>query len=130
MTHSAVLRVDVVYSPQARQVQARTLLLPAGATVRQALIATQWWPPHAWQDALTVPGTAPSQDTESRPALSLGIWGRHCALDSPLHDGDRVEVCRALLIDPKVARRERFQQQGARSAGLFAQRRPGAKAGY
>jgi hypothetical protein len=29
-----------------------------------------------------------------------------------------------------VARRERFSKQGAKSAGLFAQRRAGSKAGY
>ncbi|MGH8819682.1 MAG: RnfH family protein, partial [Rhodoferax sp.] len=31
---------------------------------------------------------------------------------------------------PKVARRERFRKQGARTAGLFAKKRPGAKPGY
>jgi len=29
-----------------------------------------------------------------------------------------------------VARRERFQKQGAKTAGLFAKRRAGAKPGY
>ena len=47
-----------------------------------------------------------------------------------LREGDRVEVLRELRVDPKVARRERFNQQGARSTGLFARRRPGAKSGY
>ena len=46
---------------------------------------------------------------------------------SVLRDGDRVEIYRPLRVDPKVARRERFRKQGARAAGLFAQRRPGAK---
>jgi hypothetical protein len=41
-----------------------------------------------------------------------------------------VELYRPLLVDPKVARRERFRRQGARNTGLFAQRRPGAKPGY
>jgi putative ubiquitin-RnfH superfamily antitoxin RatB of RatAB toxin-antitoxin module len=41
-----------------------------------------------------------------------------------------VEVYRELLVDPKVARRERFRKQGSRAAGLFARRKPGAKAGY
>ena len=35
-----------------------------------------------------------------------------------------------LRVDPKVARRERFNDQGAKSAGLFTKKRPGAKAGY
>jgi sulfur carrier protein len=58
------------------------------------------------------------------------VWGRRVPLDTPLRDGDRVEVYRPLRVDPKVARRERFVRQGARSTGLFAQRRPGAKQGY
>jgi putative ubiquitin-RnfH superfamily antitoxin RatB of RatAB toxin-antitoxin module len=47
-----------------------------------------------------------------------------------LQDHDRVEICRALTVDPKVARRARFVKQGARTTGLFARKRPGAKAGY
>jgi putative ubiquitin-RnfH superfamily antitoxin RatB of RatAB toxin-antitoxin module len=47
-----------------------------------------------------------------------------------LKEGDRVEWLRGLRVDPKVARRERFQKQGSRAAGLFASRRPGAKQGY
>ncbi|HYP70717.1 MAG TPA: RnfH family protein, partial [Variovorax sp.] len=47
-----------------------------------------------------------------------------------LKDGDRLELCRDLVVDPKVARRERFARQGARGTGLFAKRRTGAKAGY
>ncbi|MBC7601765.1 MAG: RnfH family protein, partial [Ramlibacter sp.] len=45
-------------------------------------------------------------------------------------DGDRVEVYRVLIVDPKVARRERFRKQGNNNAVLFATRRVGAKAGY
>ncbi|NDC61669.1 MAG: RnfH family protein [Betaproteobacteria bacterium] len=58
------------------------------------------------------------------------VWGNPVAADAVLQDGDRLEWLRALRVDPKVARRERFQQQGARVAGLFATRRPGAKQGY
>jgi putative ubiquitin-RnfH superfamily antitoxin RatB of RatAB toxin-antitoxin module len=47
-----------------------------------------------------------------------------------LVDGDRLEVYRPLTVDPKVARRQRFVRQGAKTAGLFAKKRPGAKAGY
>ena len=58
-------------------------------------------------------------------AGAVGIWGKATALNKPLYDGDRVEVYRPLRVDPKVARRERFARQGARSAGLFA-RKPAA----
>ena len=62
--------------------------------------------------------------------LTAGIWGRAAMPTQVLEDGDRVELYRALRVDPKVARRERFKGQGSRGAGLFAKRRAGGKAGY
>lgn len=59
-----------------------------------------------------------------------GVWGRVVEPGQQLRDNDRVEVYRPLTVDPKVARRERFARQGARTTGLFASRRPGGKAGY
>ena len=57
---------------------------------------------------------------------AVGVWGKAAPLTHVLRDSDRVEVYRPLRVDPKVARRERFVSQGARSAGLFAHK-PGAK---
>ena len=62
--------------------------------------------------------------------LNAGIWGKHFSLNHKLKDNDRVEIYRPLRVDPKVARRERFTSQGAKRAGLFANKRAGAKAGY
>lgn len=67
---------------------------------------------------------------EDWQAMTPGVWGRAAAWSDAVRAGDRIELCRPLRVDPKVARRERFQQQGARGAGLFAKRRPGGKAGY
>ncbi len=58
------------------------------------------------------------------------VWGKPVEMTHTLKDGDRLEVLRPLRVDPKVARRERFQKQGAKTAGLFAKRRAGAKPGY
>jgi putative ubiquitin-RnfH superfamily antitoxin RatB of RatAB toxin-antitoxin module len=63
-------------------------------------------------------------------ALRAGVWGKQCETDHVLQDTDRVEIYRKLRVDPKVARRERFNKQGSKGAGLFATNRPGAKAGY
>ena len=60
----------------------------------------------------------------------LALWGRPADPAHVLRDGDRLEWLRPLKVDPKVARRERFKGQGAKTAGLFASRRPGAKPGY
>lgn len=107
--------VIVMYSPAPRQVLEWPLQLAEGATVRDAILASGF------------AAASPQADLE---ALEVGVWGRRCTLQQPLREGDRVEVYRPLLVDPKVARRERFQKQGARAAGLFAKRRPGAKPGY
>jgi len=62
--------------------------------------------------------------------LDVGVWGKAVSRQHALRAGDRVELYRPLTVDPKVARRARFVRQGAKSAGLFATRRAGGKAGY
>lgn len=104
----AQLCVEVVFSAAAGQAQEWTLQLPPGACVL---------------DALRAVGLQES-------ACAAGIWGRRAERSQLLQDGDRVELYRSLLVDPKVARRERFARQGARGAGLFSRQRPGGKAGY
>ena len=39
--------------------------------------------------------------------LKVGIFGSVCKLDQPLRQGDRVEIYRPLIHDPKEARRHR-----------------------
>ena len=106
-------RVTVLYSPAPREVLEWVVDLPEGASAGEAVRASGW------------PDAVPGADLPD-----LGIWGRRCAPGQVLREGDRVEVYRALVVDPKVARRERFRKQGTRGAGLFANRRPGAKPGY
>jgi len=43
-------------------------------------------------------------------ARTVGLWGRACALDAGLRDGDRVEIHRPLARDPNEARRLRARQ--------------------
>jgi uncharacterized protein len=61
--------------------------LPAGATLRDALAAAGF-----------------ELDCERQ---AVGIFGKRAALDTALSPGDRVEIYRALTIDPKEARRQR-----------------------
>ncbi|MEK6805131.1 MAG: RnfH family protein [Pseudomonadota bacterium] len=42
-----------------------------------------------------------------QPPLRLGVFGRARKPDEPVKEGDRIEVYRELLIDPKDARRRR-----------------------
>ena len=112
---AAVICVTVSYSPRARAVHEVTLQLPPGSTLAQAIRASGLLGPFTELDGAR---------------LMTGVWGRKAGADQLLRDLDRVEIYRVLKVDPKVARRERFAKQGARSAGLFARRRPGAKPGY
>jgi len=37
----------------------------------------------------------------------VGIFGKACKLTDSLHDGDRIEIYRSLIADPKEARKKR-----------------------
>jgi len=77
------------------------------------------WPDQATEVALALPPGATVADAlaESRLASrhpeidvarsAVGIFGRRVARDRVLADGDRVEVYRPLVADPKEARRRR-----------------------
>jgi len=40
----------------------------------------------------------------------VGIYGKLAALEQPLEDGDRVEIYRPLIADPKETRKRRAQE--------------------
>lgn len=105
----------MVYAPTARQVHEVDLTLAEPCNVLTALQQSGLLQRFAELD---------KQD------ILLGVWGRQVSLTQVLRDQDRVEIYRPLRVDPKVARRERFVKQGARTAGLFVKKRSGAKAGY
>jgi putative ubiquitin-RnfH superfamily antitoxin RatB of RatAB toxin-antitoxin module len=111
-----MISIVVVYSPGPREVNEIALTLEQGCTVVQALASV---------DRLA----------ESKGlgflVSGFGIWGKKVSVNQVLQNQDRLEIYRALNVDPKEARRQRFVKQGAKkAAGLFAQRRAGAKAGY
>ena len=110
-----MLQVTVICSPAPREVFEQVVRLAEGATLRDAVQASDLasrFPQLDWQ------------------AMAPGLWGKSAPWDQVLRDLDRVELCRPLTVDPKIARRERFKKQGARGTGLFANRRKGGKAGY
>jgi uncharacterized protein len=110
------MHITVVCSPAARQVVEKTLEIPSGATVLEALTLAR--------------ACGSGQFELPTGTEAVGIWGKPVPLNHLLIEGDRLEIYRSLLADPKVARRERFLKQGKRGAGLFANRRPGSKPGY
>lgn len=42
--------------------------------------------------------------------LMLGIFGERCLPDQPVKSGDRIEIYRPLLMDPKESRRRRAKK--------------------
>ena len=93
MGRADVLSVTVVYSPLAGEVDEVQLTLPEGATVA---------------DALRESGLGARYDTTK---LAIGVWGVLKEPGDRLRDRDRVELYRALQVDPKEARRLRQQKQ-------------------
>jgi putative ubiquitin-RnfH superfamily antitoxin RatB of RatAB toxin-antitoxin module len=114
------MKVALIFSPASRRVHEWLVELPDNATVHTGLNTLQ----------ALLREHAPNDLPASPDACTLAVWGRKAAVDQPLREGDRLEWLRPLRVDPKLARRERFQQQGARNTGLFAKRRAGGKAGY
>ena len=85
------MKVEVVYALPAAA-DAVSVNLPAGATLRDAVLA--------------------SGVLERHPEIRLekqafGVFGKRAQLETRLSPGDRVEVYRGLVIDPKEARRRR-----------------------
>lgn len=109
------LHITVVTSPEPRVVVERHLTVEEGCTATAALQAS---------------GLLATLSATQIAQLELAIWGRKASGSRVLRSGDRLELVRPLLVDPKVARRERFAHQGAKKAGLFKTRRTGGKAGY
>ena len=76
------------------------LTLPVGATVA---------------DAIRASGVLDRRPEVAAGAPDVGIWGRACAMTQRLEDGDRVELYRPLMVDPKEARRVRAEVRRLRS---------------
>jgi putative ubiquitin-RnfH superfamily antitoxin RatB of RatAB toxin-antitoxin module len=85
------VRVEVAYAgPTGQAVVA--LDVPAGTTVEQAVRASG------------LPARFPEID---RSRQALGVFGERVSPDRLLEEGDRVEIYRPLIADPKEARRRK-----------------------
>lgn len=115
MANEPTMAVTVCFSAAQRSCVERVVQVPLGSTIA---------------DAVRASGLLADLSDAAVDALQPGIWGRKLPADQLLRAGDRVELYRALKVDPKVARRERFIRQGAGTTGLFSKRRAGAKSGY
>lgn len=92
------MRVEVVYAEPDEQF-VRFVEVPAGASAMSALEASGLF--EHYPTLQTLPD-------------GIGIHGRRAEPDVLLEEGDRVEVYRALLVDPKEARRRRAEAKANR----------------
>ena len=93
------MKVELVYIPEDATKQFfEAIDVPVGASVRQAIelsaVLAQY------------PDINLSENT-------VGIFSKRCNLDTKLQDGDRIEIYRPLIIDPKDARRLRAEKKEA-----------------
>lgn len=96
MSAEQTWRVEVAYATPARQEVIEASVRP-GATVEQVIRASGML------------ARFPEIDlTRQR----VGIFGEIARLEDSVHNGDRVEIYRPLLADPKEARRKRATRRG------------------
>ena len=89
------MRVEVAYAKPHTQALV-TIELPEGANLEAAI--------HASGILQQFPEIKLSQ-------ISAGIFGRLCQLDHGLAAGDRVEIYRPLVADPRTARRQKTHKK-------------------
>jgi putative ubiquitin-RnfH superfamily antitoxin RatB of RatAB toxin-antitoxin module len=85
------MKVEVVYA-LADRVDVVSVSVPPGATLRDAVVAS---------------GLGQRHPQISLEKQAFGIFGRRVSPETRLAPGDRIEVYRALAMDPKEARRRR-----------------------
>ncbi|MCT8341925.1 MULTISPECIES: RnfH family protein [Photorhabdus] len=88
------INIEVVYALPDRQ-YLRTVKLTQGATVEQAIVAS---------GLLTLRNDIDLQKNK------VGVYSRPVKLTDILEEGDRVEIYRPLLADPKEMRRKRAER--------------------
>ena len=91
----ADIQIEIAYGTAQTQKLYR-MAVTAACTARQAVLASP------------VADDLPDADVHPAP---LGIFGKRVKDDTVLRDGDRIEVYRPLVADPKDARRKRVLQK-------------------
>ena len=101
MSTAAILRATVVYATPAG-IWEYAVSAPHGATLADAIAASGVLDAHA--------------ELRGR-ALDLGVFSRLRSSSDLLRDGDRVEIYRPLVVEPKEARRVRAEVRRRRKGG-------------
>ena len=94
-----MLKVEVVYALAQRTVS-KALQLPLGASIA---------------DALKLAAADKDFQVLDLANAAVGIFGKVTGRDQPVKDGDRIEIYRPLLEEPKLARRQRAGRKASKS---------------
>jgi putative ubiquitin-RnfH superfamily antitoxin RatB of RatAB toxin-antitoxin module len=89
------MNVGICYADSDRQLWLR-LEVPDGSSVEQAIQQSG------------ILQRFPEIDLGSQ---KVGVFGKFAKLDAPLNDGDRVEIYRPIIADPKTVRRRRTERE-------------------
>ncbi|MGC1182559.1 RnfH family protein [Legionella sp.] len=89
-----MVKIELVYITSERKTVQLTVDLQLGSTVMDAITASGIYNSHP--------------ETKNMP---VGIYAKQVSLDTVLKDGDRIELYRGLLLDPKETRRQRARLQ-------------------
>ncbi|MDP9009672.1 MAG: RnfH family protein [Pseudomonadota bacterium] len=89
-----MIRVEIVYAQPQHSIM-KSLQLAQGSTITDALAAV-----------------APDENFlgADLDKAAVGIFGRVVRRDQTLKDGDRIEIYRPLMDEPKLARRKRLSK--------------------
>jgi len=94
-----MINVEIVYA-QTRGAVAKSLKLPQGARIADAMALAATDQDFFGVDVANVP---------------VGIFGKVAPRDQLLKEGDRIEIYRPLLEEPKLARRNRARRKASKS---------------
>jgi len=89
-----LISIEVVYGTPERQ-KILSIQVPENTTVERAIALSRM------QDYF------PDMEID---AARVGIWNRSCKLDDTVRHGDRIEIYRPLIADPKEIRRMRAEK--------------------
>lgn len=88
------ISIEVVYGVPSKQ-SIIALSIAASSTVEQAI------------EQSAIKTIYPEIDLNTN---KVGVWNRTCKLDTVLADGDRIEIYRPLIADPKEVRKLRAEK--------------------
>lgn len=87
-----------------------TIEVVYGTPNKQVLLKVVIDPQQAVEQAITASGILRRFPEINLSENKVGIWNRTCRLNDVLREGDRIEIYRPLIADPKEVRRLRAEK--------------------